>query len=62
VPGRRIKLHSRNINYSLGGNRGGIDERWFFNQLAAQMAHLTPKNEGLTISLLKMGVKPNSFY
>ena len=28
VPGRRIKLHPDDY-YALGGQRGGIDERWF---------------------------------
>jgi len=35
VPGRRIKLHPDDY-YVLGGERGGIDERWFFFDYAGK--------------------------
>jgi hypothetical protein len=47
VPGRRIKLHPDDY-YSLGGNRGGIDERWFSSTTPADNGPLTGKNEGLS--------------
>ena len=47
VPGRRIKLHP-NDYYALGGNRGGIDERWFSSTTPADNGPLTGKNEGLS--------------
>jgi len=47
VPGRRIKLH-RDDYYILGGERGGIDERWFSSTTPAQNGPLTGKNEGLS--------------
>ena len=47
VPGRRIKLHPDDY-YALGGNRGGIDERWFSSTTAADNGPLTSKNEGLS--------------
>ncbi len=47
VPGRRIKLHPDDY-YALGGERGGIDERWFSSTTPAQNGPLTGKNEGLS--------------
>jgi hypothetical protein len=47
VPGRRIKLHPDDY-YVLGGERGGIDERWFSSTTPAQNGPLTSKNEGLS--------------
>jgi hypothetical protein len=47
VPGRRIKLHPDDY-YSLGGARGGIDERWFSSTTPADNGPLTGKNEGLS--------------
>ena len=47
VPGRRIKLHPDDY-YALGGNRGGIDERWFSSTTPADNGPLTSKNEGLS--------------
>ena len=38
VPGRRIKLHPDDY-YALGGNRGGIDERWFSSTTPPTTAH-----------------------
>lgn len=47
VPGRRIKLHPDDY-YALGGERGGIDERWFSSTTPADNGPLTGKNEGLS--------------
>ncbi len=47
VPGRRIKLHPDDY-YVLGGERGGIDERWFSSTTPAQNGPLTSHNEGLS--------------
>ena len=47
VPGRRIKLHPDDY-YALGGNRGGIDERWFASTTPADNGPLTGENEGLS--------------
>ncbi|MBN1817907.1 MAG: hypothetical protein JW828_11140 [Sedimentisphaerales bacterium] len=47
VPGRRIKLHPDDY-YALGGQRGGIDERWFASTTPADNGPLTAPNEGLS--------------
>ncbi|QDS98296.1 cupin domain-containing protein [Adhaeretor mobilis] len=47
IPGKRIKLHPDDY-YALGGNRGGIDERWFSSTTPADNGPLTSKNEGLS--------------
>jgi len=47
VPGRRIKLHPDDY-YALGGERGGIDERWFSSTTPAENGPLTGKHEGLS--------------
>ena len=47
VPGRRIKLHPDDY-YKLGGERGGIDERWFASTTPADNGPLTAPNEGLS--------------
>jgi len=47
VPGRRIKLHPDDY-YVLGGERGGIDERWFSSTTPAENGPLTGENEGLS--------------
>ncbi|MFO7937814.1 MAG: hypothetical protein R6V06_09455 [Kiritimatiellia bacterium] len=47
VPGRRIKLHPDDY-YALGGNRGGIDERWFSSTTPADNGPLTGEYEGLS--------------
>ena len=47
VPGRRIKLHPDDY-YSLGGERGGIDERWFSSTTPADNGPLTSQHEGLS--------------
>ena len=47
IPGRRIKLHPDDY-YALGGERGGIDERWFASTTPADNGPLTPKDEGVS--------------
>ena len=47
VPGRRIKLHPDDY-YALGGERGGIDERWFSSTTPADNGPLTGPDEGLS--------------
>jgi hypothetical protein len=47
VPGRRIKLHPDDY-YVLGGERGGIDERWLASTTPADNGPLTDKDEGLS--------------
>ncbi len=54
VPGRRIKLHPDDY-YSLGGNRGGIDERWFSSTTPADNGPLTSANEGLSFIVFAAG-------
>lgn len=56
VPGRRIKLHPDDY-YILGGNRGGIDERWFSSTTPAKNGPLTGENEGLSVVVFKDGPK-----
>ena len=52
VPGRRIKLHPDDY-YALGGNRGGIDERWFSSTTAADNGPLTGEFEGLSFCVFE---------
>jgi len=47
IPGRRIKLHPDDY-YALGGERGGIDERWFASTTPADNGPLTAPHEGLS--------------
>jgi hypothetical protein len=47
VPGRRIKLHPDDY-FALGGERGGIDERWFSSTITADNGPLTAPDEGLS--------------
>ena len=47
IPGRRIKLHPDDY-YALGGERGGIDERWLASTTPADNGPLTGKDEGLS--------------
>ena len=54
VPGRRIKLHPDDY-YVLGGERGGIDERWFASTTSADNGPLTGLNEGLSAVVLGHG-------
>lgn len=56
VPGRRIKLHPDDY-YVLGGERGGIDERWFSSTTPAQNGPLTGHNEGLSHIVVEDGGK-----
>ena len=56
IPGRRIKLHPDDY-YALGGNRGGIDERWFSSTTPADNGPLTSKNEGLSHVAVEDGGK-----
>jgi len=56
VPGRRIKLHPDDY-YALGGERGGIDERWFASTTPADNGPLTSKDEGLSFIIFEDGGK-----
>ena len=56
VPGRRIKLHPHDY-YALGGERGGIDERWFSSTTPADNGPLTSPNEGLSFIVFEDGSK-----
>jgi hypothetical protein len=54
VPGRRIKLHPDDY-YALGGQRGGIDERWFASTTPADNGPLTGEHEGLSQIVFENG-------
>ncbi|MET3112608.1 hypothetical protein AAKU52_000319 [Pedobacter sp. CG_S7] len=56
VPGRRIKLHPDDY-YVLGGERGGIDERWFASTTPAKNGPLTGENEGLSAIVFNNGTE-----
>lgn len=56
VPGRRIKLHPDDY-YVLGGQRGGIDERWLASTTPAKNGPLTGENEGLSTIVYTDGLK-----
>src|SRR5690554_5426723 len=60
VPGRRIKLHPDDY-YVLGGERGGIDERWLSSTTPAENGPLTSKNEGLSHVVFQDGGKDALF-
>ena len=60
VPGRRIKLHPDDY-YALGGERGGIDERWFSSTTPADNGPLTSPNEGLSFIVFEDGGKAERF-
>lgn len=60
VPGRRIKLHPDDY-YVLGGNRGGIDERWLSSTTPAKNGPLTGVNEGLSAVVFKDGTEEKQF-
>jgi len=47
VPGRRLRLHPKDL-YAFGANRGGIDERWFSSTVKADNGPLTRDDEGLS--------------
>jgi hypothetical protein len=55
VPGRRIKLHPDDY-YVLGGERGGIDERWLSSTTPAKNGPLTGENEGLSQVVYSDGI------
>ncbi|MGO8676451.1 MAG: hypothetical protein ACLQVX_11350 [Limisphaerales bacterium] len=54
VPGRRIKLHPADY-YAYGGDRGGIDERWFSSTTPADNGPKTSPNEGLSFIVVEDG-------
>ena len=60
VPGRRIKLHPDDY-YVLGGQRGGIDERWLSSTTPAKNGPLTGENEGLSTVVFNNGKKEEQF-
>jgi hypothetical protein len=60
VPGRRIKLHPDDY-YILGGQRGGIDERWLSSTTPAKNGPLTGKDEGLSAVIFNDGKAEKTF-
>src|SRR6187397_873696 len=54
IPGRRLKLHPDDL-YALGGDRGGINERWFSSTTNADNGPGTPADEGLSYVRLADG-------
>lgn len=60
IPGRRLKLHPDDY-YALGGERGGIDERWFASTTKADNGPLTSPNEGLSFVVFEDGAKTQTF-
>ncbi len=60
VPGRRIKLHPDDY-YAMGGERGGIDERWFSSTTPADNGPLTSENEGLSFIVFGDGGETKKF-
>jgi hypothetical protein len=56
VPGRRIKLHPSDY-YAFGGERGGIDERWFSSMTPADNGPKTSPNEGLSLVVFEDGAR-----
>ena len=54
IPGRRIKLHPDDY-YALGGERGGIDERWLASATPADNGPGTAPNEGLSFIVFTDG-------
>ena len=54
IPGRRIKLHPDDYS-ALGGERGGIDERWFSSTTPADNGPLTAEHEGLSFVVFEDG-------
>ncbi len=47
IPGRRLRLHPDDL-YAFGGQRGGINERWFSSTTKAANGPLTTEFEGLS--------------
>jgi hypothetical protein len=60
VPGRRIKLHPDDY-YVLGGERGGIDERWLSSTTPAKNGPLTGENEGFSPVVFEEGGATHQF-
>ena len=56
VPGRRIKLHPADY-YAFGGDRGGIDERWFSSTTPADNGPKTSPDEGLSFIVVEDGTR-----
>lgn len=56
IPARRIKLHPDDY-YALGGERGGIDERWFASTTPADNGPLTSESEGLSFVVVEIDGK-----
>lgn len=56
IPGRRLKLHPDDI-YAYGGERGGINERWFSSTTKAANGPLTTEFEGLSFVVTGDGGK-----
>ncbi len=56
VPGRRLRLHPNDL-YALGGQRGGLDERWFSSTTHADNGPLTADDEGLSYIYVGEGQK-----
>lgn len=54
VPGRRLRLHPDDY-YALGGERGGIDERWFSSTIRADNGPDTGEFEGLSRIIFEDG-------
>lgn len=60
IPGRRIKLHPDDY-YAMGGERGGIDERWFSSTTPADNGPLTSPDEGLSFVVFEDNGKTKTF-
>jgi len=60
IPGRRIKLHPDDY-YALGGERGGIDERWFVSTTPADNGPKTSPDEGLSFVVFENEGKIEKF-
>src|SRR5215467_7666513 len=56
IPGRRLRLHPDDL-YAFGGNRGGINERWFSSTTKASNGPLTTEDEGLSYVVTNSGEK-----
>ncbi len=54
VPGRRLRLHLADL-YAFGGERGGIDERWFASTTPADNGPKSSPNEGLSTIVFEDG-------
>jgi len=54
IPGRRIKLHPDDY-YAMGGDRGGLDERWLSSTTKADNGPKTSPDEGLSFVVVGSG-------